>query len=60
MPFWVRQKRHQLFQKEGIDEEGAQHLDDDTAALEVEEVVEIRNEYPGETQWRWMKQTGRS
>ena len=47
MPFWVRRKRHQLFQKEDIDEDRAQHLDEDTAATEMEEVVEVQDEDPG-------------
>ena len=49
VPFWVRRKRHQLFQKEGIDEDRAQHLDEDAATMEVEEVVEVQEEDPGET-----------
>ena len=49
MPFWVRRKRHQLFQKEDIEEDRAQHLDEDTATTEDEEVVEVQVEDPEET-----------
>ena len=49
VPFWVRRKRHQLFQKEDIEEDRAQHLDEDTATTEDEEVVEVQVEDPEET-----------
>ena len=48
VPFWVWRKRHQLFQKEDIEEDRAQHWDEDTAATEEEEVVEVQVEDPGE------------